>query len=288
LAKQAGFDGADLKLCHGYLFSKMLNRQNVERPGWNFGGDTLYKRMEFIRRILGRVRQELGADDNFVLASRISTYLGLENEFGAVGGSANEDLELHDATGLVDQLLDLGVRIINISGGVPAQTPKIVRPTNENPEGVFAHFRRARALMQHINQRALVIGSGYSWLADGKKLLPKGEAEKYLGIERLEDDLFHRSLLFWAATNVLNGWTDMAGTGRQLLADPLFPQKKLDVDSGVFANWCAACGGCSEMLKGFHPHVGCVVHDEEARLFYNACRELAAREKEIQLGTATF
>ena len=60
----------------------------------------------------------------------------------------------------------MGMDYINVSAGIPAITPEIVRPTKSFPEGVYRHFGWAKAVKKLV--KIPVIGSGYSYLRDGK------------------------------------------------------------------------------------------------------------------------
>jgi 2,4-dienoyl-CoA reductase-like NADH-dependent reductase (Old Yellow Enzyme family) len=92
-----------------------------------------------------------------------------------------------------------------------------------------------------------VIGSGYSYLRDGKNDLKEPDPSK-------------KSFSYWAEKNLKEGNVDLVGIGRQSLADPLFAKKILagNVDQ---INYCTACGGCSILLRS-QMKVGCTVYNE--------------------------
>jgi 2,4-dienoyl-CoA reductase-like NADH-dependent reductase (Old Yellow Enzyme family) len=136
-----------------------------------------------------------------------------------------------------------GVDYINVSGGIPAITPEIVRPTKNYPEGVYRHFGWAQAMKKRA--RVPIIGSGYTYLRDGKNDLKEPDPGK-------------KNFLYWAEKNMKQGLCDMVGIGRQSLADPLFAKKILGGKSGE-VNYCLACGGCSLLLR-HQARVGCVAY----------------------------
>jgi 2,4-dienoyl-CoA reductase-like NADH-dependent reductase (Old Yellow Enzyme family) len=95
--------------------------------------------------------------------------------------------------------------------------------------------------------RIPVIGSGYSYLRDGKNDLKEPNASK-------------KNFIYWTEKNLRGGYVDLVGIGRQSLADPLFAKKIL---SGEVAkvNFCTACGGCSVLLRS-QAEVGCTVYND--------------------------
>jgi hypothetical protein len=95
-----------------------------------------------------------------------------------------------------------------------------------------------------------VIGSGYSYLRDGKNDLKEPNPAK-------------KSFLYWAEKNLREGNVDLIGIGRQSLADPLFVEKILSGNMDQ-VNFCTACGGCSVLLRS-QREVGCTVYNEDYR-----------------------
>jgi 2,4-dienoyl-CoA reductase-like NADH-dependent reductase (Old Yellow Enzyme family) len=140
---------------------------------------------------------------------------------------------------------ELGMDYVNISAGIPAITPEIVRPSKNYPEGVYRHFGWAKAVKQLV--KIPVIGSGYSYLRDGKNDLKEPDPSK-------------KSFVYWAEKNLRDGNVDMVGIGRQSLADPLFPKKILSGNIDQI-NFCTACGGCSVLLRS-QKEVGCTVYND--------------------------
>jgi hypothetical protein len=92
-----------------------------------------------------------------------------------------------------------------------------------------------------------VIGSGYSYLRDGKNDLKNPDPSK-------------KSFLYWAEKNLKDGSVDLVGIGRQSLADPLFVKKILSGNIDQI-NFCTACGGCSILLKS-QEEVGCTIYNQ--------------------------
>ncbi len=110
------------------------------------------------------------------------------------------------------------------------------------------NFRKASSTEKAVNLP--VIGSGYSYLRDGKNGLQEPDPSK-------------RSFVYWAERNLKYGTVDLVGIGRQSLADPLFAKRILGGEY-TSIDFCTACGGCSVLLRS-QRQVGCTVYDEYYR-----------------------
>jgi 2,4-dienoyl-CoA reductase-like NADH-dependent reductase (Old Yellow Enzyme family) len=240
IAKQVGADGVDFKHCHGYLCGEMLRPANTRQD--RFGGN-FENRTRFFRETTERIKKAVGGND-FLLGVRYSVYEGIPGGFGTSGPDEVAE-DLFESFRFARMVEEMGMDFINVSAGIPAITPEIVRPTKSFPEGVYRHFGWAKAVKNLV--KIPVIGSGYSYLRDGKNDLKEPNSSK-------------KSFLYYAEKNLKDGYVDLVGIGRQSLADPLFAKKIL---SGEIAtvNFCTACGGCSVLLKSQN-QVGCTVYQE--------------------------
>lgn len=239
LASDAGADGVDFKMCHGYFGSEMLRPANTRSD--RFGG-SFENRTRFLAESIREIRSRLGAD--FILGSRISAYEGIRGGCGtAAGDEIIEDLQE------IDQLMDLmareGMDYVNISAGIPGVTSEITRPT---PQArwlylhQFRYARRAKERLQRASSAMKVIGSAYSIL--------KEEA------------------LSFGEENLARGYTDCIGFGRQSFADPLTPKKLM---TGEAVNWCSGCSGCSKLMVR-QEHDGCILYDPYYRELFKGKR----------------
>ncbi len=72
LAAEAGFDGMDLKLCHGHLTFQLLCEANKRQDEW--GGDTLRQRARFAIEAVQGIRKELAHQrrERFIIGARVS------------------------------------------------------------------------------------------------------------------------------------------------------------------------------------------------------------------------
>jgi len=72
LAAEAGFDGMDLKLCHGHLTFQLLREANKRQDEW--GGETLKQRARFTIEVVQGIREELARKrkEDFIIGARVS------------------------------------------------------------------------------------------------------------------------------------------------------------------------------------------------------------------------
>jgi 2,4-dienoyl-CoA reductase-like NADH-dependent reductase (Old Yellow Enzyme family) len=251
IARQVGTDGVDFKHCHGYLCGEMLRPANTRADRY---GGSFENRTNFFKETAEKMKKAIG-DENFLVGARYSFYEGIPGGFGTAGPDevAEDPLEPLRFAKMVEEM---GMDFVNVSAGIPAVTPEVVRPTKNYPEGVYRHFGWAKAVKNLV--KIPVIGSGYSYLRDGKNELKEPNSSK-------------KSFLYYAEKNLKEGYVDLVGVGRQSLADPLFAKKIL---SGEIAtvNFCTACGGCSVLL-GSQNQVGCTVYQEYYRKVLREARK---------------
>jgi 2,4-dienoyl-CoA reductase-like NADH-dependent reductase (Old Yellow Enzyme family) len=240
IVKQVGADGVDFKHCHGYFCGEMLRPANTRPDRF---GESFENRIRFFKEATLKMKSAVG-QGGFLIGMRYSIYEGIPGGFGTSGPQeVTEDFS--EAFAFAKMAEELGMDFINVSAGIPAITPEIVRPTKNFPEGVYRHFGWAGAVKKIV--KIPVIGSGYSYLRDGKNDLKEPDPSK-------------KSFLYYAEKNLQDGQVDLVGIGRQSLADPLFAKKILagNVDE---VNFCTACGGCSILLRS-QKEVGCAVYDK--------------------------
>ena len=240
ISRQVGADGIDFKHCHGYFCGEMLRPGNIR--GDRFGG-AFENRTRFFQETTEKIRKSVGGD-SFLVGARYSVYEGIPGGFGTSGPQEVVE-DLYEPLSFARMIEEIGMNYINVSAGIPAITPEIVRPTKNYPEGVYRHFGWAEMVKALV--KIPVIGSGYSYLRDGKNDLK-------------EPDPSRKSFIYWAEKNLGDGNVDMVGIGRQSFADPLFAKKILSggIDQ---VNFCIGCGGCSTLLRS-QKVVGCTVYDD--------------------------
>ena len=225
LAWDVGADFVDIKHCHGYLLHEFLSAYT--RPG-KYGG-SFENRTRILREIVSGIR---AAGNPIDLAVRLSAFdfvpfrpdpalsgpgrpgPGIPEDFShclpyryAFGVNPDNPIEydLTEAFRFVELCQELGVKLVNLSAGSPYYNPHIQRPAAyppvdgyQPPEDPLVGVARQVQAVRQIKARApgglLLVGSAYSYL---QEYLPQ------------------------VAQAVLrNGWTDLVGIGRMVLAYP--------------------------------------------------------------------
>jgi len=243
LAKEAGFDGVDIKAVHKYLISELLG--GFTRKG-KYGGESLENRSRLLIDIVREVRKAVGSD--FIVACRLNVYDVHPYPYGF--GSDKEDFTKWDSTepvALIKNLVKAGVDIFALSSsnpyyiypqfGRPFDVPSIGVPVPEESqlaiiERMFEFTRVGQAAAGDIP----VIGNGYSWL---RQFIPNV-----------------------AAANLKAGVCSMVGLGRSSFAYPdgahdIFTKGTMDSQKV-----CVACSKCTQIMRD-HGSTGCVVRDAE-------------------------
>ncbi|MCL2287322.1 MAG: NADH:flavin oxidoreductase [Firmicutes bacterium] len=242
LAKEAGFDGVDVKACHGYLLHELLSCHN--RDG-KYGG-SFENRVKLMLRIIDEIRAAI-PNPNFIIASRINIFdaLPVSHGFGmAYPGSENVDLT--EPIKLTQLFVEKGVELVSITMGNPYFIPHINRPYDlgayepkETPlQGVYRLIKGAADLQKAVPV-AKIVGVGYSW--------------------------FRGFSPYVAAAVLEEGKAAMIGYGRQILS---YPDVYKDIVGQGWLNpskVCVSCSKCS-FLKRNAGTCGCVVRDAEAYL----------------------
>lgn len=239
LASAAGFDGVDIKACHGYLVSESLAAH--DREDSRYGGP-FENRTRLLLETVRRVREET---PGHLVTCRLSATDLVPFPFGfGMDPDEPDTVDLTEPKALVAKLAKAGVRFLALSLGIPAWRPHFGRPfdrpvpegkvPDEHPlEGVARHLRIASEI-QLAAPPIAVVGAGYSWLrAYGPGV---------------------------GAAMVASGRTAVIGFGRGALAYPDFAADL--VRDGRFdpREVCTTCSLCSHLLRR-QERVGCVVRD---------------------------
>jgi 2,4-dienoyl-CoA reductase-like NADH-dependent reductase (Old Yellow Enzyme family) len=225
VASDAGADFVDIKHCHGYLLHEFLSAYT--RPG-KYGG-SFENRTRLLREIIGAIR---ASGNPIEFGVRVSAFdfvpfkpdpalsrpgkpgpgipevysecLPYRYGFG-VNQSNPVEYDLTESHQFLELCARLGVRIINVSAGSPYYNPHIQRPAAYPPSdgyqppedplaGVARQIQAVRQLKAQAPRSLLLVGTGYSYL---QEYLP--HVAQYV---------------------VRQGWADVIGLGRMLLAYP--------------------------------------------------------------------
>lgn len=240
LAIEAGFDGVDVKSCHGYLFQELLSA--FSRSG-RYGGPFENR----IRLYLDCVRAVKKAiPTKALLTTRLSVSDMVPKPYG-FGTTEQNTLDLTEPDLLLEALVAAGVQLLNVTVGNPYYNPHVNRPYRrggyEPPEQPAVGLARFEEIEKHIKKKfpALpVVGSGLS---------------------------YYRADLFEQAERQLEeGVCDLVGFGRMWLAYPDFYRDHI---TGNFEakKCCLACSKCTELMRGGRVS-GCAVFHEYYRNLY--------------------
>ena len=254
IAHDAGFDGVELKFCHGYLGAQILRPYNNRK--WKFGGPK-ENRFRFGFEIYERVMKAVN-DPNFILGSKVTVYEGIPGGQGTAGPDSPV-MDISESLEFIKGIEARGAKFILQTAGGPSANTVLNQPPQALPDEAYMHFYFAHEVKKVVRPETVVVGSAYSVFNDGHHNF------RYVNPEE-------SSLLAWGHKNITQGVTDMIALGRQSIADPEFPRKviagKLDE-----VKWCHACDGCFELLAR-QQKVGCVTHSQEsAQLLARTRRE---------------
>lgn len=233
LAQQIGFEFVDVKHCHGYLGHEFLSAHT--RDG-EFGG-SFENRTRFLREVVEGIRTvapglqivvRLSAfdlvpfhpDPGLTVNGKMGPGIPEEYEvalpyrwgFG-VNSENPEQYDLTEPMLFLSALRDLGIMLVNISGGSPYYNPHIQRPAlyppsdgYQPPEDPLIGVARQMEVTRFLKQRfpdLLFVGTGYTYL------------QEFLPVV--------------AQAAIRQGWVDAIGLGRMVLSYPELPS---DVISG--------------------------------------------------------
>ena len=245
IAYNAGADGIDLKLCHGYFGSQMIRPYNDR--DWKFGG-SWENRTRFPYELMERIRKEI-PDKNFLIGSKISAWEGFPGGFGT-DGPDSPVMDLTEPIKLIKGLEERGASYIVQSAGSPGITISLTQCDRHVPYFAYLHQYWSKEFRKALKPETVVIGSNFSVFRSGKNDLCAVEPED-------------SAMLPYGEWCVNHGVCDMIALGRQSLADPYLPKKVMEGKLDEI-NYCMLCDACLELLIQ-QSKVGCVVHDPFAR-----------------------
>lgn len=240
LAVEAGFDGVDVKSCHGYLFQELLSAfSRAGRYGGSFENRTrLY--LDAVRAVRAAI------PEGTLLTTRLSVSDMVPYPYG-FGTDGENRLVFDEPDRLLACLADEGVQILNVTVGNPYYNPHVNRPYRKGgylpPEPAEVGLKRFETIERHIKERfptLTVVASGLSYY----------KADLMEQSERL----------------LREGVCDLVGYGRVSLAYPAFYRDYL---AGRFdpKKTCLACSKCTVLMRNKHVS-GCAVFCDYYRDLY--------------------
>jgi len=237
LAKEVGFDGIDVKCCHGYLFDEFLSA--FDRKG-KYGG-SLENRTRLFFDCIDAVKSNL-SEDMFV-TTRLNACDNFPYPYG-FGVDKNNNIDLSETNWIIKKLKGKGIELINITLGNPYLIPHINRPCMNAPEKGeegLARIYKVTKELQKANPDISLIASGLSYPAENCMEY----AEKIL-----EDNV-----------------AKLVGFGRMTLAYPQFYQDYLKNGKLEKNKCCIKCSKCTELMRN-GTVAGCVIRDSEKYMPY--------------------
>jgi 2,4-dienoyl-CoA reductase-like NADH-dependent reductase (Old Yellow Enzyme family) len=282
----AGADFVDIKHCHGYLLHEFLSAYT--RPG-KYGG-SFENRTRLLREIIGAIR---ASGNPIEFGVRVSAFdfvpfkpdpalsrpgkpgPGIPEDFShclpyRYGFGVNQgnpvEYDLTESHQFLELCARLGVKIVNVSAGSPYYNPHIQRPAAYPPSdgyqppedplvGVARQIQVVRQLKAQAPKSLLLVGTGYSYL---QEYLP--HVAQYV---------------------VRQGWVDVIGLGRMLLAYPAILADAIQKGALATRSICRTFSDCTTAPRNGLIS-GCYPLDE----FY-ASKPEAQKLKEIKKGTVS-
>jgi 2,4-dienoyl-CoA reductase-like NADH-dependent reductase (Old Yellow Enzyme family) len=178
-AKEAGFDGVQLHLAHGYLLSQFLSPAFNKRQD-EYGG-TVENRARAALAVLQRVRTEVG--DDYPVLVKI-------NSQDFVDGGLSEEDSLQAAF----LLQEAGIDAVEVSGGTGVSGDLMPSRTKINAEEKEAYFRGAAKRFKDKLRIPVILVGGVRSLRLAERLVNEGYAD-YISMSRpfiREPDLVKR------------------------------------------------------------------------------------------------
>lgn len=238
LALEAGFDGMDVKCCHGYLFNELLSAYNREG---RYGG-SLENRTRLYFDCIDAVKEAVG--DKAFVTTRLNSCDCFPFGYG-FGVNENDETDLTETKAIIEKLYEKGIELVNLTIGNPYLIPHTNRPyTAKSPEDGRIGMKRVYDVTKEITSSFPDIKFVVSALSyEGEN------AVKY-------------------AEKLLNeGVGDFAGFGRMTFAYPTFYKDYLENGELDKKKVCLKCSKCSELMRAGTVS-GCVIRDSETYMPY--------------------
>ena len=238
LAVEVGFDGMDVKCCHGYLFNELLSAYNREGA---YGG-SLENRTRLYFDCIDAVKEAVG--DKAFVTTRLNSCDCFPYGYG-YGVNENEEIDLTETKAIISKLREKGIELVNLTIGNPYLIPHTNRPYVANaPEDGNIGMKRVYDVTKEIT----------SAFPDMKFVV---SALTYEGENAVQ----------YAEKLLTEGVGDIAGFGRMTFAYPTFYKDYLANGELDKKKVCIKCSKCSELMRAGTVS-GCVIRDSEAYMPY--------------------
>jgi len=242
ITHDAGADGIDMKLCHGYFGTQILRPYNSRK--WKYGG-AWENRRQFAFDLYERIAKAVN-DKDFLIGSKISAWEGFPGGFGT-DGPESPIMDLTEPLDLLKGLEERGAQYFVQSAGSPGITICLTQVDKHVPYFGYLHQYWAKEFKKAVKPETVIIGSNFTVFRDGKNDLCAVDPKD-------------AGLLPYGARCVEQGVLDMIALGRQSYADPFLPKKLREGNEGDI-KWCTVCDNCLELLIRQTP-VGCCTYNK--------------------------
>ena len=236
LAEKAGFDGIDVKCCHGYLFNEFLSA--YDRKG-KYGG-SLENRTRLYLSCIDSVKKSVS---KAFVTTRLNACDCFPYPYG-YGVNAENEIDLSETKIIITELKSRGIELINITLGNPYLIPHFNRPCINAPEDGKIGMERIYSVTKEISgafPEIKFIMSGLSF---------EGENAVDYATEAIE-----------------KGVAAFAGFGRMTFAYPDFYRDYLKNGKLDKSKVCLKCSKCTELMRNASV-AGCPVRDSETYMPY--------------------
>ncbi|MBQ2973985.1 MAG: flavin oxidoreductase/NADH oxidase [Clostridia bacterium] len=236
LAEEVGFDGIDIKCCHGYLFNEFLSAK--EREG--IYGGSLENRTRLYFDCIDSVKNSV---KNTFVTTRLNACDCFPYPFG-FGVDKENNIDLSETKIIIQSLDEKGIELINLTLGNPYLIPHINRPCINAPEDGKIGIKRIYEITKELNAAfpdIKFVMSGLSF---------EGENALDYSAKIIEDCV-----------------ADFAGFGRMVFAYPDFYKDFIRNGRLEKNKVCLKCSKCSQLMRNASV-AGCPVRDSEVYMPY--------------------
>lgn len=240
LALKAGFDGIDVKCCHGYLFNELLSA--FDRKG--IYGGSLENRTRLYFDCIDAVKNTIG--NKAFVTTRLNSCDCFPYGYG-FGVNDKNEIDLTETKQIIEKLRKKDIELINLTIGNPYLIPHINRPYSvKSPEDGRIGMKRVYDVTKEIT----------SSFPDIKFVV---SALSYEG----------ENSITYAENLLEEGIGSFAGFGRMTFAYPSFYKDYLESGTLDKTKVCIKCSKCSDLMRAGTVS-GCVIRDSEVYMpYYN-------------------
>jgi 2,4-dienoyl-CoA reductase-like NADH-dependent reductase (Old Yellow Enzyme family) len=162
VCKESGFSGVQIHGAHGYLVSQFLSpRHNQRDDHW---GGSQEKRMNFVKEVYLAIRKEVG--DDFPIGIKMNS-----------ADFSKEGFSLEDATSVAKSLSELGIDLLEISGGTYEKPAMMGAPVKDSTKKREAYFLEYAQEIKKVVACPLMVTGGFRTLGFMEEALKNDELD---------------------------------------------------------------------------------------------------------------